>query len=97
VRVRFDWDDEKAESNYRKHGVSFDIAALVFDDPGFVMIPDRDVDGEERRHTIGLAGAVLLLLVVHTILEENEEEIVRIISAREAVGHERRLYEDGKY
>jgi len=95
VCVRFDWDDEKAESNYRKHEVSFDIAALVFDDPGFVMFPDRNVDGEERWHTIGLVGGVLLLLVVHTLLEEGEEEIVRIISAREAVAHERRLYEDG--
>jgi uncharacterized DUF497 family protein len=94
--VRFEWDDEKAQSNYRKHEVSFETAALVFDDPSFVMFPDRDVDGEERWHTIGLVGGVLLLLVVHTFLEKDEEEFVRIISAREAIAHERRLYEDGE-
>jgi uncharacterized DUF497 family protein len=93
--VRFDWDPKKARENYRKHEVSFEIAALVFDDPGFVMYPDRDVDGEERWHTIGMVGDVLLLLVVHTLVEE-DEEIVRIISAREVTPHERRLYEGGE-
>ena len=92
--VRFDWDPEKARENYRKHEVSFETAALVFDDPGFVMFPDRNVDGEERWHTIGLAAKVLLLLVVHTFTEEDEDEMVRIISAREVTAHERRLYEN---
>jgi hypothetical protein len=45
------------------------------DDPGFVMFPDRNVDGEERWHTIGLVGGVLLLLVVHTFWDEDEEEM----------------------
>ena len=92
--MRFDWDPEKARENYRKHGVLFDIAALAFDDPGFVMLTDRDVDGEERWHTIGMVGGVLLLLVVHTYWEEDEQEMVRIISAREVTTQERRLYED---
>ncbi len=92
--MRFDWDPEKARENYRKHEVAFETAALVFDDPGFVMFPDRNVDGEERWHTIGLVRGVLLLLVVHTLREEDEEEMVRIISAREVIAHERRLYEN---
>ena len=92
--MRFDWDPDKARENYRKHEVSFETAALVFDDPGFVMFPDRNVDGEERWHTIGLVRGVLLLLVVHTFREVDEEEMVRIISAREVTTHERRLYEN---
>lgn len=92
--MRFDWDPDKARENYRKHEVSFETAALVFDDPGFVMFPDRNVDGEERWHTIGLVRGVLLLLVVHTFREVDEKEMVRIISAREVTTHERRLYEN---
>jgi uncharacterized DUF497 family protein len=91
--VRFDWDENKARKNYRKHRVLFETAALVFDDPGFVMLPDRDVDGEVRWKTIGRVEGVLLLLVVHTLQKEDEEEIVRIISAREVTAYERRCYE----
>jgi len=91
--VRFEWDETKDRENYRKHGVLFDTAALAFDDPGFVMLPDREVDGEERWHTIGRVQGVLVLLVVHTYEEEDEEEIVRIISAREVTAQERRSYE----
>jgi uncharacterized protein len=94
--VRFDWDPEKAWENYRKHGVLFETAAEVFEDPDFVMYPDRDVDGEERWHTIGRVLGVLLLMVVHTFTEEDEEEIARIISAREVTAHERRRYENGQ-
>jgi uncharacterized protein len=60
------------------------------------MLRDRVVDGEQRWHTIGLIEGVLLLLVVHTMRGEDEEEMVRIVSAREATTHERRLYEDGQ-
>ena len=49
-----------------------------------------------RWHTIGLVEGVLLLLVVHTMQGEDEEEMVRFVSAREATTHERRLYEDGQ-
>ena len=91
--MRFEWDETKDRENYRKHGVLFDTAALAFDDPGFVMLPDREVDGEERWHTIGRVQGVLVLLVVHTYEEEDEEEIVRIISAREVTAQERRSYE----
>ena len=94
--MRFDWDDEKAESNYKKHGVTFEVAMLVFDDPEFVMYLDRDADGEARWHTIGRVMGALVFLVAHTFEEENEEEIVRIISAREVTAHERRRYENGQ-
>ena len=94
--MRFEWDENKNRSNYRKHRVFFETAALVFDDPDFVMMRDRIVDGEERWRTIGLVEDVLLLLVAHTLGGEGDEEIVRIISAREVTAHERRIYEDGQ-
>ena len=92
--MRFEWDETKNAINLTKHGLDFSTASLVFDDPHQVLISDRVVDGEERWQTIGSAGGLLLLLVVHTF-EVNEEEVVRIISARKAERQERRLYEDG--
>jgi uncharacterized DUF497 family protein len=94
--VRFEWDENKNRSNYRKHRVFFETATLVFDDPDFVMMRDRIVDGEERWQTIGLVEGVLLLLVAHTLGGEGDEEIARIISAREVTAHERRRYEDSQ-
>jgi uncharacterized DUF497 family protein len=94
--VRFDWDERKNESNLRKHGIDFNTASLVFDDPMHLPTPDREIDGEQRWQTIGMADGVLLLLVVHTVEDEDEaDELVRIISARKAEAHERRTYYDG--
>jgi uncharacterized DUF497 family protein len=93
VQVRFDWDEDKNQSNYRKHRVFFETALLVFDDPDFVMFQDREIDGEERWQAVGRAEGVLLLMVAHTIEDEEGEEIVRIISARKVTSHERRIYE----
>jgi hypothetical protein len=53
VHSQFSWDEDKNRSNYRKHGVFFETATLVFDDPNFVMLRDRIIDGEERWQTIG--------------------------------------------
>lgn len=90
--MRFVWDERKNRSNQRKHGVSFEVSVAVFDDPMHVMIQDRVVDGEIRWRTIGEVNGKYLLLA-HTF-EEEDEELVRIISAREATAHERREYED---
>lgn len=92
--MRFEWDERKNESNIRKHGISFKTATFVFDDPDFVMEPEREVDGELRWQTTGMVGEVLLLLVAHTYEDEVGDELVRIISARRADAHERRRYED---
>ncbi len=81
----FEWDDKKAESNFRKHGIQFEEAALVFDDPFAVSEQDRIENGEQRWQTIGAVGGVLLLLVAHTVYSEDDGiEVVRIISARRA-------------
>jgi uncharacterized protein (DUF4415 family) len=69
--VRWTWDPDKAAANRLKHGLSFETAVLVFDDPLHASRPDTHPDGA-RWHTIGLVGPVLLL-VVHTWPEGSEE------------------------
>lgn len=93
ITVRFDWDPQKARSNLAKHGVSFELAERVWDDPLHVIVPDRIEDGELRWHAIGMVEAVLLLIVVHTY-RGDEEQSVRIIGARKATRSERRRYEE---
>lgn len=89
------WDEKKNEANRRKHGVSFDTACLVFDDPHHLSRLDRVENGEQRWQTIGMAGGVVLLLVAHTWREtEDGEEHIRIISARRASKLERKIYEE---
>ena len=92
----FEWDDVKSRSNLRKHRVSFETGMLVLKDPMHVTRQDREVDNEERWHTIGMVGGTLILFVAHT-LENEEEEVVRIISVRKATAHERRTYEEEHY
>jgi uncharacterized DUF497 family protein len=88
-----DWEERKNRANERKHGISFETAAKVFDDPNALTYVDRVVDDEERWHALGLVDGVLILSVVHTIEEQYGEEKIRIISARKAIPRERALYE----
>ena len=89
--MRFEWDPEKARSNLRKHKVSFEEAATALRDPMAATgcDPDHSV-GEERFITFGVSERGRLLVVAHT--EEND--ILRIISARVASKGERRIYEE---
>lgn len=91
--MRFVWDEGKNRRNLSKHGVSFETATLVFDDPLHLSVQDRVVRGEERWQTIGYAGAVTLLIVAHAMHDEDEETI-RIVSARRATSAERKRYEE---
>jgi uncharacterized DUF497 family protein len=93
--VRWIWDPDKAAANRRKHGLSFETAILVFDDPFHVSKPDAHPD-DDRWQTIGLVGPVLLL-VVHTLPEGDpkDEQVGRIISARKATARERKAHEEG--
>jgi uncharacterized DUF497 family protein len=95
----FSWDERKNRINRRKHRVSFETAALVFDDPCHISHLDREVEGELRWQTIGMAKGIHVLLVVHTSSESNneEEESIRIISARKARPQERRVYAQGEW
>jgi uncharacterized protein len=91
--VRFEWDETKNRSNFLKHGIDFQTAQLIFDDPGCVTFIERTIDGEPRWHAIGFAEGVILLVVVHTYRDSATAELIRIISARQATRHERKLYE----
>ena len=92
--MAFAWDQNKNRRNLAKHKISFETAALAFDDPNAISMLERIKDGEERWHTLGSAGGVVLLLVVHAYGEEGGQEHIRIISARKATPRERRLYEE---
>jgi uncharacterized DUF497 family protein len=93
----FEWDEDKAESNFRKHGIRFRAAVRVFDDPFAVVEQDRIENGEQRWQTLGIVEGFLLLMVAHTVRFEDDpaREVVRIISARHADRKERRRYEHG--
>ena len=92
--MEFEWDDDKAESNLRKHGVSFAEAMSVFADDLSLTAYDPDRSDEEDRYlTMGLSAVGRLLIVSHT----DRDQAIRIISAREATNRERRDYEDGSF
>lgn len=88
----FEWNPDKAKSNYRKHGISFEEAATVFNDSLSVTFPDPDHSiGESRYVIIGISKFGQLLIVAHT----DQGETIRIITARKATRPERRFYEQG--
>ncbi len=88
--MEFEWDPNKAETNLRKHGVTFPEAATVFNDPLAITAPDPDhSDDEEREVTFGISRQNRLLVVVHT----EHDNKTRIISARFATRAEKRAYE----
>ena len=100
--MRYEWDERKNHQNQRKHGVSFELAALVFEDADRILIPDHvDETGEQRWLAIGAvpvrSGNSSILLVAHVYREDrHDEEIIRIISAREASKHEIRRYKESE-
>ena len=87
----FDWDPEKAESNLRKHGVSFDEASTVFGDPLALLMIDPDHSAKEERYVLlGISLRQRLLVVAFA----ERPPMTRIISARRATRTERRKYEE---
>lgn len=90
--MEFEWNPDKAKLNLEKHGISFQEATTVFNDPLSVTFPDPDHSiGENRYVIIGVSKFGQLLVVSHT----DRGEKVRIISARKATRQERRFYEEG--
>ena len=90
MTIGFEWDEAKAKSNLRKHGVSFDDALTVFDDPLAITLDDPDHSEDEQRFvTIGSSRARRLLVVCHS----DRPDRIRLISARKANRRERRYYE----
>ena len=92
MSLTFEWDEDKAGTNLKKHGVSFEEASTVLDDPLSLTITDPlHSDEEERFVTIGRSVKQRTLVVVHT----DRGETSRLISARVANKSEKAAYEKG--
>lgn len=86
----FEWNPAKAAGNLAKHGVAFEEAKTVFEDPMFITFVDDEHSVDEERYiTVGISGRGRLLVVAHT----HREERIRIISARKATKKEVSYYE----
>ncbi|MBC8264859.1 MAG: BrnT family toxin [Anaerolineales bacterium] len=92
MKLNFEWDEEKAKANLKKHCVSFDEATTVLGDPFSITILDPDHSADEQRYVdVGSSDKGRILVVVYTERWAN----IRIISCRKAMPSERRLYEEG--
>lgn len=90
--MEFEWNPEKAQTNLRKHRVSFEEAQTVFNDPMFITVLDVEHSITEDRYiTIGQSNRNRILLIAHA--EKNGR--IRIISAREVTRYERNFYTEG--
>lgn len=83
----FEWDPDKNISNVRKHGLSFEEAASIFDGP--VLSGHDDSTGEAREKSFGLLGGMIVACVIHT----ERSGKIRIISARKATANERKHFD----
>lgn len=93
--MHFNWDEEKEATNREKHGVSFEEAQTVFTDPEALRIFDPDhSEDEDRFILLGLSSALRMLVVCHCYRENDEQ--IRIISARKATKKESAAYERRK-
>lgn len=91
--LRFEWDPVKAARNEADHGVTFEVATLVFGDPfALEWLDDREDYGEERYIILGMVDG-RLLCVAYTM----REDAIRMISARGAEPHERRQYHEENF
>lgn len=87
----FEWDPKKAESNARKHGVTFDEASTVFGDPLGLLMPDPDHSSDEQRYVVlGMSNRRRVVVVAFA----ERPPRTRLISARRATRHEQRRYEE---
>ena len=92
-RLRFEWDNRKAAANHRKHGVSFEEARTVFFDESALLRPDEEHSEDEDRFVLlGLSVQLRTLVVCHCYRQQ--DEVIRIISARKASSFERGQYEE---
>ena len=92
MNIRFEWDQGKNLKNQRKHGLSFEEAIQVFRDPLVITTQDRVENGEYRWQAVGLAHNTTIM-IAYTVWEEDDDEVIRPISARKATPRERRRYE----
>jgi uncharacterized protein len=89
--LKFEWDEQKAELNGKKHGVTFEEASTVFADLLSLTIPDPlHSEDEDRLVIIGRSEEQRILVVVHI----ERGDCIRLISARKATPRERKDYEE---
>lgn len=92
--MSFEWDEEKDEANFRKHGVRFTEASTIFKDPhGIELLDLYNSEEEERWIRLGISKKMKLLIVVYC--ERQTSNAIRIISARLATRAEIQIYEKG--
>lgn len=92
--LRFEWDERKNKSNRSKHGIWFEEAEQVFDDPAALRYFDPEhSDDEDRFILLGVSASNRVLVVVHC--ERHHGSTIRIISARKATKKEVKVYEEG--
>jgi uncharacterized protein len=89
--MRFEWGESKNRRNVEKHGIRFETATAVFDDPYALSDFDRVVDGEERWQTIGRADGSVILVAHMWWWEDDGKDLIRLVSARRATSAERNL------
>lgn len=90
MTLTFEWDEVKATNNLTKHGISFEEAKTIFNDPLSISIPDPDHSADEMRYIdIGMSANGRLLVVVYTERGQN----IRLISSRKVTRREQRVYE----
>ena len=94
----FEWNPIKAHANYKKHGVSFERAATIFQDPKALSIFDEEHSHrEDRWATVGLDNSAFLVIVYHTYRQDSERAAwIRIISARKATKSEIKQYRENE-
>jgi uncharacterized DUF497 family protein len=90
-RMHIEYDLAKAESNFRKHGVSFEEAATALLDENALAMEDVDANDENRWVLLGISNKAQLLTVIYTV----RDEFVRIISARKSTRKEAKYYAKG--
>lgn len=91
--MQYEWDDNKNKTNQIKHGVSFETAQRVFEDPYILSRQDNHETGEQRWQSLGVIDGIVILFVAHTYRLHKNIEVIRIISARKATKRERESYE----
>ncbi len=98
MKLLFEWDENKARGNLKKHKVSFEEAKTVFNDPLLITFPDDEhSETEDRYISIGTSASNKVLLVIHTERETAEDTlIIRLISCRKATASEQKAYEEGE-
>jgi uncharacterized DUF497 family protein len=90
-KLQFEWDPEKAKRNLKKHGVSFEEASTIFEDPLFISFLDEEHSEDEERHiTIGMSNKIRLLMAAYT----ERRNLIRLISARKATKNEEKFYDE---